>query len=173
MPQTLNQVLKDMDIFCTFKVKIGSQNLEHRCTKISSDHIFIKIKMVNPNQESPAFSKAQNEDLKETYALGTSKINKESQKSDYWCNKDHWAVQHKDMGAKTQSGTTTIIQELNGVDVLSFSKSKIEGWHLDHGWIKYSDHLKINIRMPKPCEEPPVFSKVPNIDLKDMDALCT
>ena len=101
----------------------------------------------------------QNEDLKETYALGTSKINKESQKSDYWCNKDHWAVQHKDMGAKAQTENTSILQELNGVDVLSFSKSKIEGWHLDHGWIKFSDHLKINIRMPKPSQEPQVSSK--------------
>ena len=28
-----NQDLKDMDILCTFKIKIETQNLEHGCTK--------------------------------------------------------------------------------------------------------------------------------------------
>ena len=28
-----NQDLKDMDVLCTFKIKIESQNLEHGCTK--------------------------------------------------------------------------------------------------------------------------------------------
>ena len=28
-----NKDLKDMDILCTFKVKIESQNLEYRCSK--------------------------------------------------------------------------------------------------------------------------------------------
>ena len=29
----LNQDIKDMDVFCIFKIKIQSQNLEHGCTK--------------------------------------------------------------------------------------------------------------------------------------------
>ena len=28
-----NQDLKDMDVLCTFKIKIESQNLEYRCIK--------------------------------------------------------------------------------------------------------------------------------------------
>ena len=38
---------------------------------------------------------------------------------------------------------------------------------------KTSDHIQINIRMPKPSQEPPASSKDPNQDLKDMDILCT
>ena len=45
-----NQDLKDMDVLCTFKIKIGSQYLEHVCKK-TSDYIQIMINMPNPSQE--------------------------------------------------------------------------------------------------------------------------
>ena len=54
------QDLGDMDVLCTFKIKIESQNL---------DHGYIKIKMPNPSQESPASSKAKNEELKNMNVL--------------------------------------------------------------------------------------------------------
>ena len=38
---------------------------------------------------------------------------------------------------------------------------------------KTGDHIKINIRMQNPGQEPPESSKAPNEDLKDMDDLCT
>ena len=38
---------------------------------------------------------------------------------------------------------------------------------------KTSDHIQIKIKMPNPSQEPPVSSKAPNEDLKDMDILCT
>ena len=38
---------------------------------------------------------------------------------------------------------------------------------------KTSDPIQIKIMMPIPRQEPPVSSKVPNQDLKDMDVLCT
>ena len=38
---------------------------------------------------------------------------------------------------------------------------------------KTTDHIRINIRMPNPSQEPPASSKAPNEDLKDMDVLCT
>ena len=38
---------------------------------------------------------------------------------------------------------------------------------------KTTDNIQINIRMPTPSQEPPVSSKAPNKDLKDMDVLCT
>ena len=78
-----NQDLKDMDVLCTFKIKIESQNLEHGYIKNNdrikmkiespnselgvpktTDHIQIKIKMQNPSQEPPACSKAPKQDLK-------------------------------------------------------------------------------------------------------------
>ena len=40
----------------------------------TSDHIQINIKMQNPSQETPASSKAQNEDLEDIDVLCTLKI---------------------------------------------------------------------------------------------------
>ena len=37
---------------------------------------------------------------------------------------------------------------------------------------KTSDYIKINTLMPNPSQEPPVSSKAPYQDLKDMDVLC-
>ena len=49
----------------------------------TSDYIQIKIKVLNPIQEPPTSSKAQNEDLKDMDALCTFKINIESQNLDH------------------------------------------------------------------------------------------
>ena len=38
---------------------------------------------------------------------------------------------------------------------------------------KTSDHIRINIRMQNPSQEPPASSKAPKQDLKDRDAFCT
>ena len=38
---------------------------------------------------------------------------------------------------------------------------------------KTSDHIQIKIKISDPSQEPPVSSKPPNEDLKDMDVLCT
>ena len=65
-----NEALKDMDVLCTFKIKIESQNLDHGYIK---DHIQIKIKMQNSTQEPPASSKAPNEDLKDMMFFASSK----------------------------------------------------------------------------------------------------
>ena len=66
----------------------------------TSDHIQIKIKMPNPSQETPAPSKAWNEDLKDMDVLRTFKIKIESQKSDHGCIKDQWPYPNQDQDAK-------------------------------------------------------------------------
>ena len=38
---------------------------------------------------------------------------------------------------------------------------------------KTSDHIQIKIKMQNPSQQPPVSSKAPNEDLKDMAVLCT
>ena len=97
-----NEDLKDMDVLCTFKIKIESQNSEYRCIKYhqpypnqdqdakpqsgtSSPH---KSKMPNPSQELPAPTKAPNQDLKDMDVLCTFKIKVESQNLEYKCIKD-------------------------------------------------------------------------------------
>ena len=41
------------------------------------------------------------------------------------------------------------------------------------GVSKTIDHIRIKIKMENPSQEPPVSTKAPNQDLKDMDFLCT
>ena len=40
------------------------------------------------------------------------------------------------------------------------------------GVLKTSDYIQIKIKMQNPSQEPPVSSKAPNEDLKDMYVLC-
>ena len=50
-----NQDLKDMDVLCTYKMKINSQ-IQNMGASKTSDHIQINIKMPNPSQENPESS---------------------------------------------------------------------------------------------------------------------
>ena len=85
--KTPNQDLKDMNVLCTFKIKIEKKSQNIDASK-SSDHIQIKIKMLNPSQAPPASSKVPNEDFKDTDVLCTFKIKIESQNFVYGCTKD-------------------------------------------------------------------------------------
>ena len=102
-----NQDLQDMDILCTFKIKMESQNFDHGCIK---DHIKIKSRMPNPSQEPPALTKALNQDLKDMDILCTFKIKIESQNSDQGCIKDQRPFQNQDQHAKPQSGTPHVLR---------------------------------------------------------------
>ena len=64
-----------MDDLCTFEIRIEGQTLEKGCIKLkTSDHVQIKIKMLNPSQKHPASAKAPYEDLKNMDVLCTFKI---------------------------------------------------------------------------------------------------
>ena len=82
-----NEDLKDMDVLCTFKIKIESQKSANGYIK---DHCpyKIKMKMSNPSQEPAPSSKAQNEGLKDMDILFTFKIKSQSQNLDHGCTKD-------------------------------------------------------------------------------------
>ena len=106
--QAPNEDFKDMDVLCTFKIKIESQILEHLYIK-EQWHIQIEIKMPNPSQEPPAYSKAQYQDLKDMDVLCTFKIRIESQKSAYGCTKDQWPYPNQYPDAEPQSGTSSVL----------------------------------------------------------------
>ena len=67
-PKDPNEDLKDIDVLCTLKIRIESQNLDHMCVK-DSDPIQNKINMPNPSQEPLASSKAPNQDLRHGCSL--------------------------------------------------------------------------------------------------------
>ena len=56
----------------------------------TSARIRIKIKMLNPNQEPPAPTKAPNQDFKDIYVLYAFKIILDSQNSEHWFITDPW-----------------------------------------------------------------------------------
>ena len=84
-----NQDLKEIDDLCTFKMKIESKNFYQGYIKDQWPYPN-KIKMPNPTQESPASSKAPNEDFMDKDVLCTFKIKNESRNSDYGYIKDQW-----------------------------------------------------------------------------------
>ena len=73
-----NQDLNDMDVLCTLKIKIESQNLENSSIQ-KSGHIQIKVNISNSSQKPPLASQYQSKDLKDLYFLCTFKIKIESQ----------------------------------------------------------------------------------------------
>ena len=76
-----------MDVLCTFKMKKESKNLDHGYIK---DQLPYSNKIKTPNliQESPASSKASNEDFMDMGVLCPFKVKKESLNSDYGYVKD-------------------------------------------------------------------------------------
>ena len=82
-PKAQNQELKDIDIICTFKIKIAKFWIIG--VPKTNGCIEIKIKMPNPSQEPPAFSRAPNQDVKDPDVLCNFKINLESQNIEHGC----------------------------------------------------------------------------------------
>ena len=65
------------------------------------------------------------------------------------------------------------LKDIKDMDDLCTFKIKIEGKNLDHGYIKDQLSYPNQDQDANPNQEPPVSSKAPNQDLKDMDVLCT
>ena len=65
-----NEDLKDMDVLCTFKIKIERQHFDHGCIKGQWSYKN-QDWVQNPNQEPPASSNAQDEDLNDMDVLCT------------------------------------------------------------------------------------------------------
>ena len=59
-------------------------------------------------------------------------------------------------------------EDLKDINVLCSFKIKMESHGYIMGISKTSDYIQIKIKMPNPSQEPPVSSKAPNEDLKDM-----
>ena len=84
-----NEDLKDMDVLCTFKIKVGSQNLDHGY-----------IKDQQPYQWG----------LKIQDVLCTFKIKIESWNFEYGYIKDQWPYLNQEWDAEPQSGSSSLIQ---------------------------------------------------------------
>ena len=97
--KTPNDDLKDMDVLCTFKVKIESQNLDHECIK---DQWPYSNQDQNAKPQSGTFSilESPNEDFKDIDILYIFKISIDSQNLDYKCMKNQLPFPNQDEDAK-------------------------------------------------------------------------
>ena len=86
-----NEDFKDIEVPCTFKIKIESQNLELGVFKTSA-HIQIKISIPNPSEEPPAYMDV----------CCIFKIKKESKNSDQVWTKDQCPYPNQDQDTKPQ-----------------------------------------------------------------------
>ena len=104
-----NEDLKDMDVLCTFKNKIESQNSDHGC---------IKDQWPYPNQDQDAKPQSWTSSILQSPKWGLKQhgcslhlqIKIKSQNSDHGCVKDHWLYRNQDQDPKPQSGTSNILQ---------------------------------------------------------------
>ena len=142
----------------------------------TSDHIPIKIKMLNHSQESPAFSKAPNEDLKDMDVLCNFKIKKESQNLDHGYIKDQWPYSNQYKDAKHQSGPCSVVQSPKSV--LKGHGCSLPLQNKDSepkfGFCVYQRPVTIfksRLRCTNPSQELSAPTKAPNQDLQDIDVL--
>ena len=103
------EALKDIDVLCTFKFKIESQNL---------DHGFIKDRWTYLDQNQDAKPQSGTYiilqipkcELKGHWCSFHLKIKIESQNSGHGCIKDQWLYPNQHQNPKPQSGTSSILQ---------------------------------------------------------------
>ena len=88
---------------------------------------------------------------------------------------DHIQIKIKMPNPSQESPAPTKVQngDLKDMDVICTLKIKKRAKIWNMNVPKTSDHIRINIRMPNPSQEPPASSKAPNEDLVDLDVLCT
>ena len=107
--QAPNEDLKDMDVLCTFKIKIESQNSDHGC---------IKDQWPYPNQDQDAKPQSGTSSIlqipksgyKDIDVLCVFTIKIESQNSVHGCTKDKRPYPNQDQDAEPQSGTSRVLQ---------------------------------------------------------------
>ena len=98
------------------KAKTNSHSmLKSKASSKTHDYIKIKIKTPNPKKETPASSKAPNQDLKGIAVLCTIKIKIESKNLEHRYIKDQWPYSNQDQDPKSQSRTSSILHSPKSV----------------------------------------------------------
>ena len=92
-----------------------------------------------------------------------------------WVNQRLLTISKSISGWKTPARTSSILQSpKSGLKGHGFSlglQNQDRAEIQNMGLPKTSDHIKISIRMQNPSQDPPVSSKAPNQNFKDMDVV--
>ena len=103
--------------------------------------------------------------------LCTFKFKIESKNLDHQCIKDKWTYPNQGQDAKPKAGSSNILQRPKSGHKGHGCSLHLQNqdWEPKFGIQVY----QIKIKMPNPCQKPPVSSKAPFEDLKDMDVFYT
>ena len=104
-----NEDLKDIDVLCTFRFKIESQNSNHGCIKDQwpyPNH----DQNAKPQSGTSSILQSPKWGLRSTDVLCTLKFRIESQNLDHGCIKDQWPYPNHNQDAKPQSASASILQ---------------------------------------------------------------
>ena len=172
-----NEDLKDMDVLCTFKIKIESQNF---------DHGYIKDQWPYQNQYQEAKLQSGTSSPHQSTKSGLKgygfSLHLQNQDSEpkFWS----WLYPRPVTISKVILRFQTPVMNLHYHPkphirtwrtwmFLAPSKSNKRAKFWIIGVSKTSDHILINIKIQNPSQEPQASSKAPKQDLKNMDVLCT
>ena len=106
--KALDEDLRDMDVLCTFKIKIESKNSKHGYIKDQWSYPYQDM-ILNLSNEPPASSKAPNQALKDMDVLCTFKIKIKSKNSDHEYIKDQWPYPNQDHDKRPKSESIKLI----------------------------------------------------------------
>ena len=121
-----------MDVLCTFKIKIESQNLDHGCVKDQWPYSN-QDQDAKPQSGTSSILQSPKQWLKgHGCSLHLQNQDREPT-SEHWCIKDQWTHPIQDQDPKSQSGTSSILQS---------PKLGLKGH-------RYSLHLQTQYREPK------------------------
>ena len=165
-----------MYVFCTLKIKIESQNWVHG---------YVKDQWPYPNQNQDAKPQSGTSSILQSskwwlkghvYSLHLQNRDKEPIFG-WGVTKDQWIYPNQDLDAKHQLEISRVLHSPNSgiighgcsLHLQNLDRAKIQVM----GVLNPSDHIQIKIKMPDPSQEPPVSSKAPDQEFKDMDVLCT
>ena len=163
-----NQDLRDMDVLCTFKIKIESKNSDNGC---------IKYQWLYPNQDQDAKLQSGTFSVLQSpkWWLKGHGCSLHLQNQDWEPKFVIWVNQRSVTISKLTSGCKTPVRSLQHPPEpqtrtwrtwMFFASSKSRDgakiWNI--GVPKTSDHIQIKIKMPNPSQEPPASSKAPNQD---------
>ena len=104
-----NQDLKDMDVLCTFKIKIESQNSEYGCTEDQWPYPN-QYQDAKPQSGTSSVLQAPNEDYKDMGVLCTFTIKIESRNLEHGCITDQLTYPNQNQDPKDKPGTSSLLQ---------------------------------------------------------------
>ena len=104
-----NEDYKDMNVLCTFNIRIESQNLEYGCTKDWWPYPN-QYQEAKPQSWTSSVLQSPKSGLKGHWFYLHLQNQDRELKFGIWCTKDQWPYPNQYQDAKPQSGASSVLQ---------------------------------------------------------------